>query len=117
MLRPDIRHVWLDGRYTSLTMEREFWEQFRLITIERRVTVGELLRVIERTGRLQPYRGQSHVLTLSAAVRVFVLRTVMEKLAIAETRLAQRSKLCNAKTDSAAPLRPPSRGASSSPSS
>jgi predicted DNA-binding ribbon-helix-helix protein len=62
MLRPDIRHVWLDGRYTSLTMEREFWEQFRLITIERRVTVGELLRVIERTGRLQPYRGQSHVL-------------------------------------------------------
>jgi hypothetical protein len=45
------------------------------------VTVGALLTEIERTMRLLPYQGPGRyrVRTLSAAVRVFVLRTVMSQ--------------------------------------
>jgi predicted DNA-binding ribbon-helix-helix protein len=59
----------------------DFWEQFRLIVIERRTTISNLLTEIERTMRLLPYQGKGcdRTLILSAAVRVFVLRTVMSQ--------------------------------------
>jgi hypothetical protein len=35
------RHpVWLHGRFTSISVEAEFWEQFKLIVLEHRTTVG-----------------------------------------------------------------------------
>jgi predicted DNA-binding ribbon-helix-helix protein len=74
---PDKHSVLIKGRSTSLTIEPDFWEQFRLIVMEHGVTVGALLTEIERTTRLLPYQGpgRHRVRTLSAAVRVFVLRT------------------------------------------
>jgi predicted DNA-binding ribbon-helix-helix protein len=79
---PDKHSVLIKGRSTSLTIEPDFWEQFRLIVMEHGVTVGALLTEIERTMRLLPYQGpgRHRVRTLSAAVRVFVLRTVMSQL-------------------------------------
>ena len=78
---PNIHNVWLKGRYTSISVEPDFWEQFRLIVIERRTTISNLLAEIERTMRLLPDQGKGcdRTLTLSAAVRVFVLRTVMSQ--------------------------------------
>jgi predicted DNA-binding ribbon-helix-helix protein len=79
---PNIHNVWLKGRYTSISVEPDFWEQFRLIVIERRTSISNLLAEIERTMRLLPDQGKGcdRTLTLSAAVRVFVLRTVMSQL-------------------------------------
>ena len=71
-----------EGSQTSISVEPDFWEQFRLIVIERRTTISNLLAEIERTMRLLPDQGKGYdrTLTLSAAVRVFVLRTVMSQL-------------------------------------
>jgi predicted DNA-binding ribbon-helix-helix protein len=79
---PNVHNVWLKGRYTSISVEPDFWVQFRLIVIERRTTISNLLAEIERTMRLLPDQGKGYdrTLTLSAAVRVFVLRTVMSQL-------------------------------------
>ena len=87
-----VHNVKLSGRDTSISLEPEFWEQFRLITMERRTTIGKLLAEIDRTQRLLPYQGpgRPRVLALSAAVRVFVLREVMAKLADAEARASPR---------------------------
>ena len=62
-------------------MEPDFWEQFRLIVIERRTTISNLLAEIERTMRLLPdqCKGCDRMLTLSAAVRVFVLQTLISR--------------------------------------
>jgi predicted DNA-binding ribbon-helix-helix protein len=78
---PNVHNVWLKGRCTSISVEPDFWEQFRLIVIERRTTISNLLTEIERTMRLLPDQGKGcdRTLTLSAAVRVFVLRTVMSQ--------------------------------------
>ena len=79
---PNVHNVWLKGRYTSISVEPDFWEEFRLIVIERRTTISNLLAEIERTMRLLPDQGKGYdrTLTLSAAVRVFVLRTVISQL-------------------------------------
>jgi predicted DNA-binding ribbon-helix-helix protein len=87
-----VHNVKLSGRETSISLEPEFWEQFRLITMERGTTIGKLLAEIDRTQRLLPYQGpgRPRVLALSAAVRVFVLQEVMAKLADAEARASRR---------------------------
>ena len=87
-----VHNVKLSGRDTSISLEPEFWEQFRLITMERRTTIGKLLAEIDRTHRLLPYQGpgRPRVLAMSAAVRVFVLQTLMAKLADAEARASRR---------------------------
>jgi predicted DNA-binding ribbon-helix-helix protein len=73
---PCLHHVRINGRDTSITVEPEFWEQFRLMTMERQTTIGKLLAEIDRTGRLLPYQGPGRyrVRTLSAAVRIFVFQ-------------------------------------------
>jgi predicted DNA-binding ribbon-helix-helix protein len=78
---PDKHSVLIKGRSTSLTIEPDFWEQFRLIVMEHGITVGALLTEIERTMRLLPYQGpgRHRVRTLSAAVRVFVLQEVLAR--------------------------------------
>ena len=62
-----------------ITVEPEFWEQFRLMTMERQTTIGKLLAEIDRIMRLLPYQGpgRHRVRTLSAAVRVFVLQMLI----------------------------------------
>ena len=87
-----VHNVKLSGRETSISLEPEFWEQFRLITMERGTTIGKLLAEIDRTQRLLPYQGpgRPRVLAMSAAVRVFVLQTFMAKLADAEARASRR---------------------------
>jgi hypothetical protein len=56
------------------------------------LVAGRLLAEVDRTHRLLPYQGPGtpRVLGLSAAVRVFVLREVMTKLARAEARASRR---------------------------
>jgi predicted DNA-binding ribbon-helix-helix protein len=91
---PDKHSVLIEGRSTSLTIEPDFWEQFRLIVMEHGVTVGALLTEIERTMRLLPYQGpgRHRVRTLSAAVRVFVLRTVMSQLSSPPSRARSHNR-------------------------
>jgi hypothetical protein len=45
---PNIHNVWLKGRYTSISVEPDFWEQFRLIVIERRTTAIFWLKLSAR---------------------------------------------------------------------
>jgi predicted DNA-binding ribbon-helix-helix protein len=89
---PCLRHVRINGRDTSITVEPEFWEQFWLITMERQTTIGKLLAEIDRTMRLLPYQGpgRHRVRTLSAAVRIFVFQALMARLADAEARANRR---------------------------
>ena len=90
-----IHSVWRPGGgFACISLEPEFWDLFRLATIERRTTIGKLLAEIDRTHRLLPRQesGTPRVLALSAAVRVFVLRELMRKLAQAETRSCAPSR-------------------------
>ena len=54
---PCLHHARINGRDTSITVEPEFWEQFRLMTMERQTTIGKLLAEIDRTGRLRAHQG------------------------------------------------------------
>jgi predicted DNA-binding ribbon-helix-helix protein len=87
-----VHNVWLYSRKTAIHVEHEFWELFRLATMERGVTISKLLAEIDRTHRLLPNQGpgRPRVLALSAAVRIFVLQEVMAKLARAEERASRR---------------------------
>jgi predicted DNA-binding ribbon-helix-helix protein len=86
-MQQNVHSVKVDGRTTSINAEPEFWEQFRLIVMERGTTISELLAEIDRKHRLLPYPNAHHrVLALSAALRVFVLQELMAKLADAQAR-------------------------------
>jgi predicted DNA-binding ribbon-helix-helix protein len=75
---PDMRHVRVGKDNTTITLEDEFWEQLRIIAITRNTAISQLLAEIDRTMRLQsPRPGRYRVRTLSAAVRVFVLQTLI----------------------------------------
>jgi predicted DNA-binding ribbon-helix-helix protein len=90
---PFKRSITLDGHRTSIAVEPEFWEQLRLITIERRTTTAKLIAEIDRTMRLLPYQGpgRHRVRTLSAAVRVFVLQTLISRSSSGARRARLRS--------------------------
>jgi predicted DNA-binding ribbon-helix-helix protein len=92
---PDKHSVLIKGRSTSLTIEPDFWEQFRVIVMEHGVTVGVLLTEIERTMRLLPHQGpgRHRVRTLSAAVRVFVLQMLISRSSSGARRARVRSPL------------------------
>ena len=76
---PFKRTVVLDGHKTSINVEPEFWDQLRLITLERQTTMAKLITEIDRIGRLLPPQGpgRHRVRTLSAAIRIFVLQEVL----------------------------------------
>jgi hypothetical protein len=42
---------------TTISVELEFWDQFRLITMMQRTTISRLLAEINQTMRLLPYQG------------------------------------------------------------
>ena len=73
---PFKRTVVLDGHKTSINVEPEYWDQLRLITLERQTTMAKLITEIDRIGRLLPPQGpgRHRVRTLSAAIRIFVLQ-------------------------------------------
>ena len=81
---PFKRTVVLDGHKTSINVEPEFWDQLRLITLERQTTMAKLITEIDRIGRLLPPQGpgRHRVRTLSAAIRIFVLQEVLAGLII-----------------------------------
>ena len=66
---------------TTISVEPEFWDQFKLIAFEHRTTISALLAEIDRTMRLLPHQspGRHRVRTLSAAVRVFVLQMLISR--------------------------------------
>ena len=55
---PFKRTVVLDGHKTSINVEPEFWDQLRLITLERQTTMAKLITEIDRIGRLLPLLAQ-----------------------------------------------------------
>jgi predicted DNA-binding ribbon-helix-helix protein len=92
MQSPFKHTVWVGGRKTSVNLEPEFWDQLRLIVMERQTTVGSLIAEIDRTMRLMPFQGpgRHRVRTLSAAVRVFVLREILARAENPIERATQR---------------------------
>jgi predicted DNA-binding ribbon-helix-helix protein len=87
-----MRHVRVGKDNTTITLEDEFWEQLRIIAITRNVAISQLLAEIDRTMRLQPARpGYRRVRTLSAAVRVFVLQTLISPPSSGKRRACARS--------------------------
>ena len=78
---PFKRTVVLDGHKISINVEPEFWDQLRLITLERQTTMAKLITEVDRVGRLLPPQGpgRHRVRTLSAAVRIFVLQEVLAR--------------------------------------
>ena len=81
MQSPFKHTVWVGGRKTSVNLEPEFWDQLRLIVMERQTTVGGLIAEIDRTMRLMPFQGpgRHRVRTLSAAIRIFLLQEVLAR--------------------------------------
>lgn len=58
------RSIMISGHKTSVTLEDAFWQSFKAIALSRRMTVNDLIQVID-SQRLQS--------NLSSAVRLFVL--------------------------------------------
>ena len=65
--RPEKHSLTLHGHRTSVTLEREFWLEFRRIAAERGRSVNQLAAEIDAT------RGD---VGLASALRVFVLATL-----------------------------------------
>jgi predicted DNA-binding ribbon-helix-helix protein len=82
MQSPFKRSVYVGNRWTSITLEHEFWAQLHLIAAERQSSLGQLITEIDRIGRLLPPQGpgRHRVRTLSAAIRVFVLQEVLARV-------------------------------------
>jgi predicted DNA-binding ribbon-helix-helix protein len=83
----------MERQVTSIVLELEYWDQLRLIAFERRSTITALLSEINRKGRLLPFQGRNlrRVLSLSAAIRLFVLQELQAKLDEANKRAIPRS--------------------------
>jgi predicted DNA-binding ribbon-helix-helix protein len=93
---PFKRTVRLHGLYqsSSVTLEHDFWEQLKLIAFERQTTLTALLTEINRKGRLLPFQGHGRhrVMTLSAAIRLFVLQELLAKIASLSERASPHSE-------------------------
>jgi predicted DNA-binding ribbon-helix-helix protein len=92
---PFKRTVRLRGLYqSSVTLETGFWDQLRQIATERQTTLSDVLAEINRKGRLLPFQGHGRhrVLTLSAAIRLFVLQDLLAKLANQNGRASPHSE-------------------------
>ncbi len=64
--RPVKHSLTLNGHRTSVSLEAEFWDQFRAIAVEQRLAINEL------AARIDAERGTDT--GLASAIRVFVLR-------------------------------------------
>jgi predicted DNA-binding ribbon-helix-helix protein len=79
---------------TGVVLEPQFWNQLRLIAFERHYTIKALISEINRKGRLLPFQGLKYrrVLSLSAAIRLFVLQDVLAKLEMAREHATRLDK-------------------------
>ena len=72
------RSVMIENRYTSVSVEDEFWQALREIARSRRVTLSQLLGSIDTDRQFS---------NLSSAIRLFVLRFLREQQAEQRTML------------------------------
>ena len=72
MQRPQKRSLTLKGHRTSVSLEDEFWREFRAIAGQRGVPINALVAQIDAERGLD--------LGLASAIRLFVLRSLKERL-------------------------------------
>jgi len=77
------RSVIIENRYTSVSVEEEFWQALREIARSRRVTLSQLLGSIDADRQFA---------NLSSAIRLFVLRFLREQQAEQRTKLEAAEK-------------------------
>jgi len=77
------RSVIIENRYTSVSVEEEFWQALREIARSRRVTLSQLLGSIDADRQFA---------NLSSAIRLFVLRFLREQQAEQRTMLEAAEK-------------------------
>lgn len=70
--RPVKHSVTLKGHRTSVSLEEEFWREFRAIAAQRGVPINALVAQIDAERGLD--------LGLASAIRLFVLRSLKERL-------------------------------------
>ncbi|NUH64332.1 ribbon-helix-helix domain-containing protein [Sulfitobacter sp. S0837] len=70
--RPRKHSVTLRGHRTSISLEDEFWEEFRAIAAARNMPINALVAEIDAERGLD--------LGLASAIRLFVLRALKERL-------------------------------------
>lgn len=70
MTRPEKHSLTLHGHRTSVSLEPEFWTEFRRVATDRGQTLNHLAAEIDQT------RGD---VGLASAIRVFVLRAAMRQ--------------------------------------
>jgi len=70
--RPVKHSVTLKGHRTSVSLEDEFWREFRAIAAQRGVPINALVAQIDAERGLD--------LGLASAIRLFVLRSLKERL-------------------------------------
>jgi len=78
------RSVRFDGRRTGVSVEAEFWDSLREIARERGMTLSNVISSINAT--------RQHHVSLSSAIRVFVIRHYVEAL----TALRQKASTTQA---------------------
>jgi predicted DNA-binding ribbon-helix-helix protein len=70
--RPRKHSVTLRGHRTSISLEDEFWDEFRAIAAARNMPINALVAEIDAERGLD--------LGLASAIRLFVLRALKERL-------------------------------------
>lgn len=70
--RPVKHSVTLKGHRTSVSLEDEFWREFRAIAAQRGVPINALVAQIDAERGLE--------MGLASAIRLFVLRSLKERL-------------------------------------
>lgn len=70
MTRPEKHSLTLHGHRTSVSLEPEFWSEFRRLAVDRGQTLNQLAAEIDQS------RGD---VGLASAIRVFVLRAAMRQ--------------------------------------
>lgn len=66
------RSVTIAGHQTSITLEEEFWQELKILAVERKQSMNELVTEIDRTRDLS--------VNLSSALRLFVLAALKERV-------------------------------------
>ena len=70
--RPVKHSVTLQGHRTSISLEDEFWSEFRAIAADRNMPINALVAQIDAARGLET--------GLASAIRLYVLRTLKDRL-------------------------------------
>jgi predicted DNA-binding ribbon-helix-helix protein len=74
--RPVKHSVTLQGHRTSVSLEDEFWNEFRIISLQRAMPINALVAEIDAARGLD--------VGLASAIRLYVLQTLKDRLPSAE---------------------------------